>query len=214
MWVLNHKEGRMPKNWCFQTMLLEKILENPLVSKELKPVNPKGNQSWIVIGRTDAEVEAPILWAPDVKSGLIGKKPDAGKDWRQEEKGMTEDEMIRCYHRLNGHESEQTPGDNEEQGSLACCSPKSWTRLSNWTIASSDSFLFSYFLVPCKNYHSVHLLLPLVQLTFSLLIFWTVYVELFIFISLVVQISFVWFETNYSIFFLLKFLFFLILFYF
>ena len=95
---------------------------------------------------------------------------------------------------LNGHESEQTPGDNEEQGSLACCSPKSWTRLSNWTIASSDSFLFSYFLVPCKNYHSVHLLLPLVQLTFSLLIFWTVYVKLFIFISLVVQISFVWFE--------------------
>ena len=106
MWVLNHKEGRMPKNWCFQTMLLEKILENPLVSKELKPVNPKGNQSWIVIGRTDAEVEAPILWAPDVKSWLIGKKPDAGKDWRQEEKGTREDEMIVCHHRLNGHEFE------------------------------------------------------------------------------------------------------------
>ena len=98
-------------------------LKSPLDSKEIKPVNPKGNQPWIFIGRTDAEAEIPILWPPDVKSQLIGKDPDPGKDWRQEERGMTEDEMLGWHHQLNGHEFEQTAGDSKWQGSLAFCSP-------------------------------------------------------------------------------------------
>ena len=95
MWELDHKKGWALKNWCFQTVVLDKTLESPLDCKEIKPVNPKGNQPQIFIGRTDAEVEALILWPPDVKSWLIGKDPDAGKDWRQKEKGMTDDEIIR-----------------------------------------------------------------------------------------------------------------------
>ena len=101
-------------------------------SKEIKPVNPKGNQPWILIGRTDAEAEAPILWPPDVKSWLIEKDPDAGKDWRWEEKGTAEDEMVGWPHRLNGHEFEQTPGDGEGQGSLVRGVAKSWTQLRGW----------------------------------------------------------------------------------
>ena len=101
----------------------EDSFESPLGSKELKPVHPKGNQPWIFIGRTDAEAEALIPWPPDAKSQLIGKDPDAGKDWRQEEKGTTEDEMVGWHHQLDGHEFEQTPGDGEGQGILACCSP-------------------------------------------------------------------------------------------
>ena len=120
MWELDHKEDWVSKNWCFWTVVLEKILESLLDSKEVKPVNPKGNQPWIFTGRTNAE--APILWSSDAKSQLIGKDADAGKDWRQEEKGTTEDEMIGCNHQINGCEFEQTPGDTEEQGSLACCS--------------------------------------------------------------------------------------------
>ena len=104
MWGLDHKEGWALKNWCFQMVVLEKTLERPLDCKEIKPVNPKGNQSWIFIGRTDAEAEAPILWPPDVKSQLIGKDPDAEKDWRQEEKWAAEDEMIGWHHWLNEHE--------------------------------------------------------------------------------------------------------------
>ena len=101
----------------------EKTLQSPLDCKEIKPLNPKGNQPWIFIGRTDAEAETPILSPPDAKSWLIGKNLDAGKDWRQEEKGMTEDEMVGWHHRLNGHEFEQAPGDGEGWGSLMCCSP-------------------------------------------------------------------------------------------
>ena len=108
----------------FWPVVLEKTLESPLDYKEIKPVNPKGNQSWIFIGRTDAEVETPILWSPDVKNWLIRKNPDAGKDWRQEEKGLMEDKMIEWHHWLNGHEFEQTLGDSEGQGSLAHCSPQ------------------------------------------------------------------------------------------
>ena len=93
--ILNDKEGREPKNWCFWTVVLEKTFESPLDSKEIKSVNPKGNQPWIFIGRTDAEVEAPIFWPPDEKSQLIGKDPDAGKDWKQKEKGVAEDEVDR-----------------------------------------------------------------------------------------------------------------------
>ena len=123
MWELDHKDGWVPKNWCFWTVVLEKILESSLDRKEIKAVNPKGNQSWIFIGRTDAKTETPILWPPAVKNWLIGKDPDAGKEWRQEEKGMTEDEMVGWHHWLDGHEFEQAPGDNEELGSLVCCSP-------------------------------------------------------------------------------------------
>ena len=94
MWELDRKEGWVQKNWCFQSVVLEKTLESPLDSRENKPVHPKGNQPWIFIGRTDAEAEPPILWPPDAKSWLIGKDPDAGKDWRREEKGTTEDEMV------------------------------------------------------------------------------------------------------------------------
>ena len=104
-------------------MVLEKTPEYPLESKEIKPVNPKGNQLWIFIGRADAEAEAPILFPPDMKNGLIGNDPDAGKDWRQEEKGMAEDEMAGWHHWLNRHELKQALWDGEGQGSLACCSP-------------------------------------------------------------------------------------------
>ena len=111
------------KNWCFWTVALETTLGSPLDYKEIKPVNLKGNQPWLFIGRTDAEAEAPILWPPDVKNWLIGKDPDAGKDWRQEEKGTTKNEMVGWHHWLNGHEFEQAPGVGDQQGGLACCSP-------------------------------------------------------------------------------------------
>ena len=123
MWELDHKESRVLKNWCFWTVMLEKTFESPLDCKEIKPGNPKGNQFWILIRRTDAEAEAPILWPPDVKNWLIGKDPDAGKDWRQEEKGTTEDEMVGWHHWLNGHEFQQALEVGDGQESLACCSP-------------------------------------------------------------------------------------------
>ena len=106
MWELDNKESWEPKNWCFWTVLLEKTLESPLGCKEIQIVKPKGNQSWMFIGRTDAEAEIPILWLTHEKNQLIGRDPDAGKDWRQEEKGMTEDEMVGWHHRLDGHEFE------------------------------------------------------------------------------------------------------------
>ena len=115
-----------PKNWCLQTVALEKTLESPLDCKEIQPVNPKGNQSWMFIGRTDAEAETPILWPSDEMNWLIGKDPDVGKDWKQKEKGTTEDEMVGWYHRLDGHEFEWAPGVGDGQGSLVCCSP--WDR--------------------------------------------------------------------------------------
>ena len=118
--------------WCWRRLL------SPLNCKEIQPVNPKGNQSWTFIGRTDAETETPILWPPDTKSWLIGKDCDAGKDWWQEEKGVTEDEMVGWHHWLNGREFEPAPGDCEEQGSLVCCVhgvTESQTRLSGWAQA-------------------------------------------------------------------------------
>ena len=138
MWELDHKERWAPKNWCLWTVVLEKTLESPLDSKEIKPLNPKGNQSWIFIGRTDARAEAPILWPPDVKNWLIGKDPDGGQDWRQEEKGTTEDETVGWHHWDDGHEFEQAPWVGDEQGILACCSPWGCKELDtteglNWT---------------------------------------------------------------------------------
>ena len=121
---LDHKEGWDLKNSCFWTVLLEKTLESPLDCKEIKPVNLKGNQSWIFTGRTDAKAEAPILWPRNEKNWLIGKDPDAGKDRRQKEKGTTDDKIVGWHHCLNGHECEQAPGDGEEQESLVCCSPR------------------------------------------------------------------------------------------
>ena len=108
IWELDYKESWAPKNWCFWTVVLEKTLESPLDFKEINPVNPKGSQSWIFIGNADAEAEAPILWPSNMKSWLIGKDPDAGKGWRQEEKGAKENQMVGWHHPLNGHEFEQT----------------------------------------------------------------------------------------------------------
>ena len=122
MWELDDKEGWAPKNWRFWIMMLVKTLESPLDCKEIKPVNPKGNQSWIFVGRTDAETL--IFWPPDAKNWLTGKDPDAGKDWRWEEKGTTEDEMVGWHHWLDGHEFEQAPRVGEGQRSLVCCGPR------------------------------------------------------------------------------------------
>ena len=137
MWELGHKESWVPKNWCFWTRVLEKAHESILDCKEIKSVNPKGNQSWIFIGRTNAKAETPILWPPDAKNLLIGKDSDGGKVWRLEEKGMTEDEMVGCHHQLNGHEFQWVPGVGDGQGGLTCCSrwnPKEsdMTEQFNW----------------------------------------------------------------------------------
>ena len=138
MWELDHKESWVLKNWCFWTMVLEKALESPLDFKEIQPVHPKGDQSWIFTGRTDTEAEALILWSPDVKNWLIGKDLNAGKDWRQEEKGTTMDEVVEWYHQLNGHEFEQAPGVLDGPRSSACYSPRGCKELDtierlNWT---------------------------------------------------------------------------------
>ena len=137
------------RNWCFWTVVLEKTLQSPLDCKKIQPVHPKGNQSWIFNGRTDVEAETPILWPPDVKNWLIWKDPDAGKEWRQEEKGTAEDEMVEWYHRLNGDEFQSTLGVGDGQGGLACCGPwghkesdtterLNWTRLWNWNNTHDD----------------------------------------------------------------------------
>ena len=126
MWELDYKESWALRNWYFWTVVLEKTLEGPLDCKEIQPVHPKGDQSWMFIGRTDAEAETPILQPPHAKSWLIGKDPDAGKDWGQEEKGMTEDEMVGWHHWLDGHGFWWTPGVGDRQGDLACCG--SWGR--------------------------------------------------------------------------------------
>ena len=123
MWELDHKKGWALKNWWFQTVVLEKTLESPLDCKEIRPVKAKGNQSWIFIGSTDAEIEAPIIWPPDANSRLTGQDTDAGKDLRQEEKWTTEDKMAELHHRLDGLEFELTPGVGDGQGSLVCFSP-------------------------------------------------------------------------------------------
>ena len=131
MWELDSKESWVPKNWCFWTVVLEKSLESPLDCKEIQPVHSEGDQSWIFTRRTDAEAETPILWLPDAKNWLIGKDPDAGKDWSQEEQGTIEDEMIGWHHQLDGHEFEQALGVGDGQGSLASWSP--------WRLKESDT---------------------------------------------------------------------------
>ena len=137
-WTINKAE-----HWrrCLWTMMLEKTLQSPLDCKEIKPVNPEGNQFWLFIGRTDAE--APTLWLPDAKNWLIRKVPDAGKDWWQEEKGTAEDKMVGWHHQLSGHESEQAPEDGEVQGRLACCSPSGHKELDmpEWLSNNNNKFM-------------------------------------------------------------------------
>ena len=135
---LDCEESWVPKNWWFWSVVLEKTLESPLDYKEIQPVYPKGDQSWVFIGRSDVGAETPVLWPPDAKSRLIWKDPDAGKDWGQKEKGTTEDEMVGWHHRLNGQGFGWIPGVGDGQGGLACCS--SWGRKEsdtteqlNWT---------------------------------------------------------------------------------
>ena len=123
MWELDYKVCWVPKNWCFWTVVLEKTLESPLDCREIQPVYSKGNQSWIFIGRTDAEAESPKLWSRDAKNWLIGKDIDARKDWRQEEKGMTEDDMVGWHYRLDGHEFEWALGVDDGWGSMVYCNP-------------------------------------------------------------------------------------------
>ena len=151
---MDHKESLALKNWCFWTVVLEKTFESPSDCKEIKWVNPKGNHSWIFIVRTVAEAEAPILWPPDAKNWLIGKDPDAGKDWRQVEKGTTEDEMVGWSHRINGDEFEQASGVGDGQGSLACCSlwdgkESDMTERLNWT----EPHMFDRPQAGCFGYH-------------------------------------------------------------
>ena len=130
MWELDCEESWAPKNWCFWSVVLEKTLESPLDCKEIQPVLSEGDQPWTLFGRNDAKAEAPVLWPPHAKSWLIGKDSDAGRDWGQEEKGVTEDEMARWHPWLNGHESEWTPGAGAGQGGLACC--------DSWDCKESD----------------------------------------------------------------------------
>ena len=139
MWEFDHKEGWAPKNWCFWTVVLEKTLEIPLGCKEIKPVNPKGNQPWIFIGRTDAEAEAPILCPPDAKGQFTGKDPDAGKDWKQE-KGVTDDEMAGWHHwhmDMNLNKPHKIMKDREARGAAIHVTANSWTQLSKWTTTNT-----------------------------------------------------------------------------
>ena len=148
---LDYEEGWAPKNWCFWAVVLEKTLESPLDCKEIQRVHPKGDQSWVFIGRTDAKAETPVLWPLDAKSWLIWKDPDAGKDWGQEEKGMTEDEMVGWHHWLDGHGFVWTPGVGDGQAGLACCEvhgvAKSQSRLSDWTELSKIKDIYAYSLI-------------------------------------------------------------------
>ena len=136
MWELDYKESWERKNWCFWTVVLEKTLESPLDCKEIQSVNPKGNQSWIFIGSIDAEVEAPVLWPPDMKNWLIGKSHDAGKDWRWDEKGTTEDERVEWHHLLDGQSLSRLQEfvmDREAWPAVVHGVTKSWTWLRDWT---------------------------------------------------------------------------------
>ena len=164
MWELDHKESWAPKNWCFWTVVLEKTLESPLDYKEIQPVHPKGNQSWIFIGRTDAEAETPVLWPPHAKSWLTGKTLMLGGIEGRRRRGMTEDEMAGWHHQLNAHEFGWTSGVNDGQGGLVCCD--SWghkesdmTEQLNWTDLNSPSWwwlISSVFLTRTSCHKTTH----------------------------------------------------------
>ena len=174
MWELDCEEGWAPKNWCFWTVVLEKTLESPLDCKEIQPVHPKGDQSWVFIGRNDAAAEAPILWPPDVKSWLIWKDPDDGKDWGQEEKGMIEDEMVGWHHWLSGYEFGKLPElvmDREAWHAAVHGVAKSRTWLSDWTELNWWLILYIFLCAYCPSvyplWHNVSsCLLPIFQLDF------------------------------------------------
>ena len=139
MWELDYEESWALKNWCFWTVVLEKTLESPLDCKEIQPVHSKGDQSWVFFGRIDIKAETPVLWLPHAKSWLIGKDSDGGRDWGQEVKGTTEDEMAGWHHQLDGREFEWTPGVGDEQGGLACynswgCKESDMTEWLNWRV--------------------------------------------------------------------------------
>ena len=166
MWELDYKESWAPKNWCFWTVVLEKTLDSPLDCKEIQPVHPKGDQSWVFIGRTDVEAETPVLWPPDAKNWLIWKDPDAGKDWGQEEKGMTEDKMVGWHHQLNGHGFGWIPGVGDGQGGLCWWwtgrhaavhgVAKSRTLLSDWT-DGTEAMIFTFLMLSFKPAFHSHL---------------------------------------------------------
>ena len=162
------EESQVLKNWCFWTVVLEKTLESPLDCKEMQPVHSKGDQSWVFIGRSDAEAETPVLWPPHSKSWLIGKDPDPGRDWGQEEKGMTKDEMAGWHHRLDGHEFEWTPGVGDGQGGLVCCN--SWGHKESNTTEQLNKYVgpvkkitklkiiaIAVFIIKTEKYWNVHL---------------------------------------------------------
>ena len=150
MWELDYKESWAPKNWCFWTVMLEKTLESPLYYKEIQPVHPKGDQSWVFIGGTDVEAKTLILWSLHEKSSLIWKDRDAGKDWGQEEKGTTEDEMVGWHHRLDGHGFVWTLGVGDGQGGLECCNSwgrrvgHDWATELNWTEHINERDRYKY----------------------------------------------------------------------
>ena len=158
MWELDCEEGWAPKNWCFWTVVLEKTLESPLDCKEIRLVYSRGDQPWVFFGRNDAEAETPVLWPPHVNSWLIGKDSDAGRDWRQEEEGMREDEMAGWHHPLDGLEFEWTPGDDDGEGGLACCD--SWGRkeldMTEWLnrteLNGSYSLIVITIIIVIRNY--------------------------------------------------------------
>ena len=159
MKLLNQRESWAPKNWCFWTVVLEKTLESPVDCKEIQPAHPEGNQSWIFIGRTDAEAETPTLWPPGEKSWLTGKDSDARKDWRQDEKGTTDDEIVKWHHWFDGHEFEQAPGVGDGQASLACCGPcgckeSDKTERLNWKKLSCLNRFWSPLPTTPENYSS------------------------------------------------------------
>ena len=158
MWVLDCEESWVPKNWCFCIVVLEKTLESPLDCKEIQPVHPKGDQSWVFIRRTDAEAETWVLWPPEAQNWLIWKDPDARKDWGQEEKGTTEDEIVGWHHWLDGHGSGWTLGVGDGHGGLACCGSgvaKSRTWLSDWTVLKGRS----HFSIRCSQISSFSMIL-------------------------------------------------------
>ena len=160
LWELDRKEGRTPKNWCLQTVVLEKTPESPLDSKEIKPVNLKGDQSWIFTERTDAEAETPVFWSSDVNSWLIGKLPDAGTDWGQKVKTVLQDDMARWHHWCNWHELGWTFGDGEGQGSLEWCSPWDHKKLNTTRWLNNNNNLF-HLISPVKSSHINPTQLPL-----------------------------------------------------
>ena len=176
MWELDYKESWAQKNWCFWTVVLEKTPESPFDCKEIQPVHPKGDQSWVFIGRTDGEAETPILWPPDAKSWLNGKDPDAGKDWGQEWKVMTEDEMVGWHHQLNGRGFGWTPGVGDGQGSLACCG--SWGHKESDTTERLDWTELNYVLsCPVASQAVCHMLFSLFSRFSCILLYvisWTV----------------------------------------